>query len=437
MAKAAWLAGEAAILATALAELVGGAIALRLLFGLPAGRRGGDRRRHLRRTGADARQRRPPRTRHRRAAGHRGRIVRVLLFKANPAWTEVAQGVARTGGALRDPQGFLIALGILGATLMPHNLYLHSLAGRTRRSLPADARDIAMRVTRNDTALSLGVAMLINAAIMIVAAASLSGPGLIVSSLDDAHAAIGHTLGAGAAIIFAVALYAAGQSSTITGVLAGRILSRGFQAGRNWSDAPRAGHPADRGRGRGGPAGLLGRPGSRRAAGAEPGDPEPGPALRAGAAGAAGLPQVHHGPARAAPGPGRPSRPPSASSRWMAICWPIPCCNAASALNRHGNKRRQHRAGVFSLALAGGVPIGRNHRMVSASGIHVMQHLAQGAAEGRHAQLQSPPGLASEGPVRQGLRLDGLSIRVRSSSSDMRACFNVASLMILSRRTHD
>ena len=54
--------------------------------------------------------------------------------------------------------------------------------------------------------------MLINAAIMIVAAASLSGPGLIVSSLDDAHAAIGHTLGAGAAIIFAVALYAAGKA---------------------------------------------------------------------------------------------------------------------------------------------------------------------------------------------------------------------------------
>ena len=124
---------------------------------------------------------------------------------------------------------------------MPHNLYLHSgsLAERAC-SLPADARDIAMRVARNDTALSLGVAMLINAAIMIVAAASLSGPGLIVSSLDDAHAAIGHTLGAGAAIIFAVALYAAGQSSTITGVLAGRILSRGFQAGSNWSDRRRA-----------------------------------------------------------------------------------------------------------------------------------------------------------------------------------------------------
>lgn len=242
MAKAAWLAGEAAILATALAELVGGAIALRLLFGLPL--LGG-----VAVTGvgtfAVLALTRGNADRHERVIAVLLAIVAAsfvfLLFKANPAWTEVAQGVARTGGALRDPQGFLIALGILGATLMPHNLYLHSgsLAERAR-SLPADARDIAMRVARNDTALSLGVAMLINAAIMIVAAASLSGPGLIVSSLDDAHAAIGHTLGAGAAIIFAVALYAAGQSSTITGVLAGRILSRGFQAGSNWSDRRRA-----------------------------------------------------------------------------------------------------------------------------------------------------------------------------------------------------
>ena len=242
MAKAAWLAGEAAILATALAELVGGAIALRLLFGLPL--LGG-----VAVTGvgtfAVLALTRGNADRHERVIAVLLAIVAAsfvfLLFKANPAWIEVAQGVARTGGALRDPQGFLIALGILGATLMPHNLYLHSgsLAERAR-SLPADARDIAMRVARNDTALSLGVAMLINAAIMIVAAASLSGPGLIVSSLDDAHAAIGNTLGAGAAIIFAVALYAAGQSSTITGVLAGRILSRGFQAGSNWSDRRRA-----------------------------------------------------------------------------------------------------------------------------------------------------------------------------------------------------
>ena len=178
MAKAAWLAGEAAILATALAELVGGAIALRLLFGLPL--LGG-----VAVTGvgtfAVLALTRGNADRHERVIAVLLAIVAAsfvfLLFKANPAWIEVAQGVARTGGALRDPQGFLIALGILGATLMPHNLYLHSgsLAERAR-SLPADARDIAMRVARNDTALSLGVAMLINAAIMIVAAASCPAP---------------------------------------------------------------------------------------------------------------------------------------------------------------------------------------------------------------------------------------------------------------------
>ncbi|EHK63270.1 Nramp family divalent metal transporter [Achromobacter arsenitoxydans] len=242
LSKAAWVAGEAAILATALAELIGGAIALRLLFGLPliAG---------VAVTGigtfAVLTMTRGNADRHERVIALLLSVVALsfvfLLFKANPAWTEVAHGVTETGKALRDPQGFLIALGILGATLMPHNLYLHSgsLAQRAR-DLPADARGFAMRVARNDTIVSLGVAMLINSAIMIVAAASLSGSGMAVSSLDDAHAVIGHTLGVGAAVVFAVALYAAGQSSTITGVLAGRILSRGFQVRSNWSDRRRA-----------------------------------------------------------------------------------------------------------------------------------------------------------------------------------------------------
>ena len=210
-AKAAWLAGEAAILATALAELIGGAIALRLLFNLPL--LGG-----VAVTGvgtfAVLALTRGNADRHERVIAVLLSVVAAsfvfLLFKANPAWTDVAHGMTQTGHALRDPQGFLIALGILGATLMPHNLYLHSgsLAQRAR-ALPADARDLAMRVARNDTVVSLGVAMLINSAIMIVAAASLSGSGLIVSSLDDAHAVIGQTLGIGAAIVFAVALYAA------------------------------------------------------------------------------------------------------------------------------------------------------------------------------------------------------------------------------------
>ncbi|OZI61259.1 Nramp family divalent metal transporter [Bordetella genomosp. 11] len=241
LARTAWLAGEAAILATALAELIGGAIALRLLFGIPlmAG---------VAMTGAGTYAvllfARNNAERHERIIGLLLAIVSVsfvyLLFQANPAWTEVASGAAQPTRALRSPEGFMIALGIIGATLMPHNLYLHSgeLAQRAH-GLPVAMRGMAMRVARSDTVFSLGIATLVNAAIMIVAAASLSGTGVAVSSLDQAHAAIGKTLGVGAAIVFAVALYAAGQSSTITGVLAGKVLSKGFSTG-GWSDRRRA-----------------------------------------------------------------------------------------------------------------------------------------------------------------------------------------------------
>jgi manganese transport protein len=241
LARTAWLAGEAAILATALAELIGGAIALRLLFGIPltAG---------VAMTGAGTYAvllfARNNADRHEQVIGVLLAIVSVsfvfLLFKANPDWTAVAQGTVRPAAALRDPAGFMIALGIIGATLMPHNLYLHSGALAQRaKDLPPSTRRLAMRVARNDTLFSLGIATLINAAIMIVAAASLSGSGLEITSLDQAHAVIGKTLGVAAAVVFAVALYAAGQSSTITGVLAGKVLSNGFSTG-GWSDRKRA-----------------------------------------------------------------------------------------------------------------------------------------------------------------------------------------------------
>jgi len=241
LARMAWLAGEAAILATALAELIGGAIALRLLFNLPliagvgvtaAG------------TFAVLAVARGNADRHERIIAVLLAIVSVsfifLLFKVKPDWTAVAVGTVNPVQALRDPTGFLIALGILGATLMPHNLYLHSgsLANRARE-LPREARTLAMRIARNDTIFSLGIATLINAAIIIVAAASLAGGPMPVTSLDEAHAVIGKTLGVGAAVVFAVALYAAGQSSTITGVLAGRVLANGFRASK-WSDRKRA-----------------------------------------------------------------------------------------------------------------------------------------------------------------------------------------------------
>lgn len=230
VAKAAWLAGEAAILATALAELIGGGIALNLLLGLPlpAGvvltaigtisvlsvsrlRSGA----HEQLVGA-------------LVAGVALAFL-LLLAKIGPDWGAAAQGVAHTGSALADPKGLMIALGILGATLMPHNLYLHgSEIARRAQGLGVQARIDALRVTRNDTLVSLTLAMAINGAIMIVAAASLTGAA-DVSSLGGAYAAMREQLGPLAAIAFGVALYAAGQSSAITGVMAGSALTRGFR----------------------------------------------------------------------------------------------------------------------------------------------------------------------------------------------------------------
>jgi manganese transport protein len=241
LAKAAWLAGEAAILATALAELIGGAIAFRLLFSIPlmAG---------VAMTAAGTLAvlivARNKAERHESIVALLLAVVAAafvyLLLKSNPVWMDVAGGIARSGAALRDPNGFMIALGILGATLMPHNLYLHSGSlAKHARDIPAASRGIAMRLARNDTVVCLTIAMLINAAILVVAGASLTAGGASLSSLTDAHAVIGQTLGAGAAIVFAIALYAAGQSSTITGVLAGRVLSAGFHTG-HWSDRKRA-----------------------------------------------------------------------------------------------------------------------------------------------------------------------------------------------------
>ncbi|GAA5166697.1 Nramp family divalent metal transporter [Viridibacterium curvum] len=233
VAKAAWLAGEAAILATAFAELVGGAIALQLLFGLalPVGIvvTGVATAAFLALSGLR-------KGAHEQVVNILIGVVAlafiVLLVQIGPDWGAAAQGVADTGKALSERAGLVLALGILGATLMPHNLYLHSgmLAERMRDIRNAD-KAIAYRIARNDTVVSLGLAMFVNAAIMIVAAASLSASGVQVSSVEGAHDAMRDVLGVGAAILFAIALYAAGQSSAITGVMAGRVISRGFAQG--------------------------------------------------------------------------------------------------------------------------------------------------------------------------------------------------------------
>lgn len=231
-----WLAGEAAIVATAVAELTGGAIALQLLFGLPltVG---------LVVTAAGS----ILLMMHAHARGQQRleacvnvliAIVAIsfllLVINIGPDWGAAAAGVLETPKALSDTAGLMLALGIVGATIMPHNLYLHSgLIADRARHLADGERDRALRVASVDTVVALGLAMLVNMAIMIVAASSLTGGTFDVESLSGAHQAIGVALGAGPAIVFAIALYAAGQSSAITGMVAGRVLIQGFHGKKN------------------------------------------------------------------------------------------------------------------------------------------------------------------------------------------------------------
>ncbi len=158
------------------------------------------------------------------------------IFYAHPDWLGVARGLLPTlpsspqGTATSDGSLYL-ALGILGATVMPHNLYLHSSVVNTRRFEHTSAgKADAIKWNTLDTALSLGAAFFVNAAILVVAGALFHAAGRTeVKELADAHLLLTKMLPASlAATAFAVALLASGQSSTITGTLAGQIVMEGF-----------------------------------------------------------------------------------------------------------------------------------------------------------------------------------------------------------------
>jgi manganese transport protein len=131
---------------------------------------------------------------------------------------------------VRNPAMLYIAIGILGATVMPHNLYLHSSIVQTRQyeQTPAGRRE-AVRYAFVDSTIALSFALFINAAILIVAAASFHTTGRTdVAEIQDAYKLLTPLLGAGASTVFAIALLASGQNSTITGTLAGQIVMEGF-----------------------------------------------------------------------------------------------------------------------------------------------------------------------------------------------------------------
>ena len=227
-----WVLCEIAIAACDLAEVIGAAIALNLLFGLPLiwG---------VSLTALDVLLI--------LVLQHRGfRYVEALvvalivaiagsfaiqIFLARPDAGALVAGFVPQTSIMTNPEMLYIALGILGATVMPHNLYLHSSIVQTRRySDTLVSKREAIRFATLDSSIALMSALFINAAILIVSAAVFHGtPHESVADIGDAHQLLSPLLGTSAAgILFAVALLCSGQNATLTGTLAGQIVMEGF-----------------------------------------------------------------------------------------------------------------------------------------------------------------------------------------------------------------
>ncbi len=152
----------------------------------------------------------------------------IQLFIAKPDLSKAIVGFIPTK---LSPQALYIAVGIIGATVMPHNLYLHSALVQTRK-INRDVKGIRKSIFYNfiDSAVALNAAFFVNAAILILAATAFFSTGhQQVAKIEDAHALLAPLLGSKMApILFAIALIAAGQSSTVTGTLAGQIVMEGY-----------------------------------------------------------------------------------------------------------------------------------------------------------------------------------------------------------------
>lgn len=155
-----------------------------------------------------------------------GACFAVEIFLAKPALAEIATGLIPR---LTD-ESLYVAIGILGATVMPHNLYLHSALVQTRRIGASEVeKRSACRFNLIDSVVALNAALFVNAAILIVAASVFFKRGLVVSEIQQAHLLLAPLLGTTmAGVLFAVALLCAGQSSTLTGTMAGQIVMEGF-----------------------------------------------------------------------------------------------------------------------------------------------------------------------------------------------------------------
>src|SRR5580692_4748946 len=227
-----WLSAEIAITATDLAEVIGTAIGLNLLFHIPL-------EIGVIITAADvflilALQAFGFRWIEAFVVAMLGVIAAcfaVQIAMADPNWGAVLKGFAPTTDILANPEMLYLALGILGATVMPHNLYLHSGLVQTRDyGVSVEEKREAIKLATIDSTIALCLALVINAAILILAAATYHRAGKTdVAELDQAHAFLAPLLGSTLApTLFAIALLCCGLNSTITATLAGQIVMEGF-----------------------------------------------------------------------------------------------------------------------------------------------------------------------------------------------------------------
>jgi len=227
-----WLLAEVAIIACDVAEVLGCALALKLLFGLPLAW-------GIVLTGFDTII----------VLGLQGRGFRRLeaimlgliltiglcflveLLLVQPNIVEVARGLKPSSDVLSDVGALYLAIGILGATVMPHNLYLHSSIVQTRLTgEDVHSKRTAIRFATIDVIVSLSFAFLINAAILVLAGAAFHQNGVAdVTEIDQAYRLLEPIAGtAAASLLFGIALFASGQSSTFTGTVAGQVIMEGF-----------------------------------------------------------------------------------------------------------------------------------------------------------------------------------------------------------------
>jgi len=230
VARLLWVLSEIAILATDVAEVLGSALALNLLFHIDLGT-------SVLLTGLDTLI----------VLGLKGRGFRqveaiilglVLTIGAGfvveltlipPVTGDILKSLVPDRALFGDPHAIYVAVGILGATVMPHNLYLHASVVKTRAiGQGSGARREAITLAIVDIGIALALAMLINGAILVMAGAAFQNRAHVVDDIGDAYRLLEPLAGSAAAVVFGMALLASGQSSTFTGTIAGQVIIEGF-----------------------------------------------------------------------------------------------------------------------------------------------------------------------------------------------------------------